>query len=112
MQKIETLTSSKTVPSSGKSSVNPKVRVFNAKTTAAHKEAQDIMSGKKKTESYSSAEEFLEDLKAWTVREPKRTGQFKKDYKLMVKRRKDMSKIDEAITILINGGILPPEYLE
>jgi mRNA-degrading endonuclease YafQ of YafQ-DinJ toxin-antitoxin module len=37
------------------------------------------------------------------MREPKRPGQFKKDYKLMEKRRKDMSKIDEAIVILING---------
>jgi hypothetical protein len=35
------------------------------------------------------------------MREPKKTGQFKKDYKLMEKRQKDMSKIDEAITILI-----------
>jgi mRNA-degrading endonuclease YafQ of YafQ-DinJ toxin-antitoxin module len=35
------------------------------------------------------------------MREPKKTGQFKKDYKRIEKRQKDMSKIDEAITILI-----------
>jgi hypothetical protein len=37
---------------------------FNAVTMAAHKEAQDIMSGKKKTKIYHSADEFLADLKA------------------------------------------------
>jgi hypothetical protein len=36
----------------------------NAVTIAAHKEAQDIMNGKKKTKTYHSAEEFLADLKA------------------------------------------------
>jgi len=46
------------------------------------------------------------------MRDPKRTGQFKKEYKLMEKRHKDMSKIDLVITILINGGILPPKYKE
>ena len=30
----------------------------------------------------------------------------------MEKRHKDMSKIDYAIIILINGGILPPKYKE
>ena len=30
----------------------------------------------------------------------------------MEKRHKDMSKIDLVITILINGGILPPKYKE
>jgi hypothetical protein len=37
---------------------------FNAVIMAAHKEAQDIMSGKKKTKTYHSAEEYLTDLKA------------------------------------------------
>jgi mRNA interferase YafQ len=46
------------------------------------------------------------------MRGPKKTGQFKKDYKRMEKRHKDMSKIDAAITILINDGTLPPEYNE
>jgi mRNA interferase YafQ len=46
------------------------------------------------------------------MREPINSGQFKKDYKLMTKRHKDMSKIRRAITILINGGMLPQEYKE
>jgi mRNA interferase YafQ len=46
------------------------------------------------------------------MREPKKSGQFKRDYKLMEKRHKDISKIDAAIMILINGGYLPPEYNE
>ena len=36
----------------------------NAVTIAALKDGQDIKSGKKKTKSYSSAEEFLADLKS------------------------------------------------
>jgi hypothetical protein len=36
----------------------------NAVTIMAHKEAQDIMSGKKRTKTYRSAEEFLAELKA------------------------------------------------
>jgi mRNA interferase YafQ len=46
------------------------------------------------------------------MREPTKTNRFKKDYKLMEKRHKDMSKIDTAMVILINGGMLPPEYKE
>jgi len=66
MQKTETSILAKSTSSSGESAAqhNPKDRLYNATTIAAHKEAQDIMSGKKKIKSYSSAEEFLEDLKA------------------------------------------------
>ena len=64
MQNTETPILAKSTSSSGEGAANPKDRLYNSTTIAAHKEAQDIMSGKKKTESYSSAEEFLEDLKA------------------------------------------------
>ena len=63
MQKTETPILAKSISSSVESGSNPKDRIYNATTIAAHKEAQDIMSGKKKTESYSSVKEFLDDLK-------------------------------------------------
>jgi hypothetical protein len=53
----------KSPPSSG-SSAESQETTYNAVTLAAHKEAQEIMNGAKKTKSYSSAEEFLADLKA------------------------------------------------
>ena len=45
-------------------SAEPQERSYNAVTIAAHKEAQDIINGIKKTKSYGSAEEFLADLKS------------------------------------------------
>ena len=41
------------------------------------------------------------------MRKPKRTGQFKKDYKLMEKRGEDMDKIHEIMELLIQGKPLP-----
>jgi len=38
------------------------------------------------------------------------TGSFKKDRKLMVKQNKDMSKLDEVMTLLINGQPLLPKH--
>jgi mRNA interferase YafQ len=38
------------------------------------------------------------------------TNQFKKDLKLMEKRRKDLDKIFELITIIIWGDSLPEKY--
>ncbi|GAP71225.1 addiction module toxin, RelE/StbE family [Candidatus Symbiothrix dinenymphae] len=42
---------------------------------------------------------------------PKRTGQFKKDYKLCMKRNFDMALIDEAMKTLCATGTLPEVYL-
>jgi mRNA interferase YafQ len=44
--------------------------------------------------------------------EVKRTNKFKKEYKLMGKRGKDMGKIDLAIMLIARGVPLPAEYLE
>ena len=38
------------------------------------------------------------------------TMQFKKDYKLAMKRNKDMSLLDECIRMLVSREELPPEY--
>lgn len=38
---------------------------------------------------------------------PSYTTQFKKDYKLQLKRHKDLSLLDEVITILVNEENLP-----
>jgi len=38
-----------------------------------------------------------------------RTSQFKKDYKLMQRRGKDKTKLEEILRILAVGGTLPPE---
>ncbi len=38
-----------------------------------------------------------------------RTTQFRKDYKLMMKRGKDKQKLEEVLHILADGGELPPE---
>ena len=38
-----------------------------------------------------------------------RTTQFRKDYKLMMKRGKDKQKLEEVLRILADGGELPPE---
>jgi mRNA interferase YafQ len=38
------------------------------------------------------------------------TNQFKKDYKLSVKRGLDIERIDHVIRILANGNPLPVEY--
>jgi mRNA interferase YafQ len=43
---------------------------------------------------------------------PRSTGKFKKEYALAKKRGKDMDKIDEVITMLINEQPLPPERLD
>ena len=61
MDKQETPILAKSTPSGG--STETQERVFNAVSLAAHKEAQEIMNGIKKTKSYNSAEEFLADLK-------------------------------------------------
>ena len=39
----------------------------------------------------------------------KRTSLFKKDYKRMKKRGRDMSKLDEIVTLLLNKAPLPWE---
>ncbi len=39
-----------------------------------------------------------------------RTTQFKKDYKLAVKRGCDIDKLKEVITMLANGEVLPDKY--
>jgi mRNA interferase YafQ len=41
-----------------------------------------------------------------------RTTQFKKDYKLAIKRGCDINKLMKVITILVNGEQLPAEYRE
>ena len=38
-----------------------------------------------------------------------RTTQFRKDYKLMMKRGKDKQKLEEVLRILADGGEPPPE---
>lgn len=38
------------------------------------------------------------------------TNKFKKNYKLMTKRGKDMSRLDEVINSLINGKTLDKKY--
>ena len=38
-----------------------------------------------------------------------RTTQFRKDFKRMVSRGKDDSKLEEVLRILADGGQLPPE---
>ena len=40
----------------------------------------------------------------------KRTSLFKKDYKRMKKRGRDMEKLDEVVTMLLNGTPLPWKY--
>jgi mRNA interferase YafQ len=42
---------------------------------------------------------------------PKRSGQFKKDYKLCMKRNYEIDLLDTAISILCETGTLPEEYL-
>ena len=42
--------------------------------------------------------------------EIERTSQFKRDYKLAVRRGYDVSQLMEAIRILAEGETLPPEY--
>ena len=37
----------------------------------------------------------------------KYTGQFKKDYKLAMRQKRDMSRIDRVITLLAQGETLP-----
>lgn len=44
--------------------------------------------------------------------EIQRTSQFKKDYKLAVKRGCDITKLQRVILILANGEPLPDEYLD
>ncbi len=44
--------------------------------------------------------------------EIQRTSQFKKDYKLAVKRGCDITKLQRVIFILANGEPLPDEYLD
>jgi hypothetical protein len=63
MDKKTTPILAKSTPS-GDSSAEPHEKTYNAVTLKAHKEAQEIMNGKKKAKSYISAEEFLADLKA------------------------------------------------
>jgi len=42
----------------------------------------------------------------------KRTSQFKKDFKLAIKRGCDIDKLEDAINILAEGKTLPKEYLD
>lgn len=46
------------------------------------------------------------------IYEIQRTGQFKKDFKLAVKRGLDISKLKTVIEMLANGEQLPEIYLE
>ena len=39
-----------------------------------------------------------------------RTSKFKKDYKLVLKRKYDIKLLDEVIKILVSGEKLPPKY--
>lgn len=39
-----------------------------------------------------------------------RTSQFKKDYKLAVKRGCDINKLKQVVTLLANGDTLPVEF--
>ena len=41
---------------------------------------------------------------------PEFTGQFKKDYKLAIKRGCDPAKLQELITLLVNEQPLPKKY--
>jgi mRNA interferase YafQ len=40
----------------------------------------------------------------------RRTTQFKKDYRLAIKRGQPIKKLDTAIELLTEKGYLPPEY--
>ena len=40
----------------------------------------------------------------------RRTSQFRKDYKLAIRRGLAINKLDRAIEILAEDGFLPPEY--
>ena len=40
----------------------------------------------------------------------RRTSQYKKDYKLAIKRGLAIDKLDKAVELLATNGILPPEY--
>lgn len=42
--------------------------------------------------------------------EIRRTSQFKKDYKRMVKQHKDISQLEKVIEMLSDGETLPSEY--
>ena len=42
--------------------------------------------------------------------EVKRTSKFKKDYKLILKRKYDLSLFEKVVRILANGEKLPSEY--
>jgi mRNA interferase YafQ len=44
------------------------------------------------------------------VRTFSRTSQFKKDVKRAGKRGEDLSKLRSVMDLLIEGGLLPPEY--
>ena len=63
MDKKATPFLAKSPSSAGISTAEHQEEAYNAITVAAHEEAQKIMAGKKKTKTYSSAEEFLADLK-------------------------------------------------
>ncbi len=39
-----------------------------------------------------------------------RTGQFKKDVKLAIRRAKDMMRLKEVLDLLIEGKALPPRF--
>lgn len=41
-----------------------------------------------------------------------KTGQFKKDFKLMQKRNYDLSKLESVLNLLITGNKLPAKYKE
>ncbi len=41
-----------------------------------------------------------------------KTGQFKKDFKLIVKRNYDITKLETVLNLLIDGEKLPVKYKE
>lgn len=49
---------------------------------------------------------------AFDVRNPIRSGQFKRDVKTAQKRGKDLSKLRTLLLLLIEAAPLPPEYLD
>lgn len=46
------------------------------------------------------------------MRTVKSSNRFRKEYKLMIKRGKDISKLDTAITLLANDEQLPSAYCD
>lgn len=46
------------------------------------------------------------------MRQPGYSGQFKRDIKLAQKRGKNMAKLKQLLELIINGEVLPANYLD